>query len=208
MSCVPDFARLLWISGIFMFSGIILYVVWLFDRELQACSGECLRKSWLIACITASIVFFVQEPRGNACREIGLLILAVYLTVCSVMDSRLFRVNDFMQYLGMAGGVVRLLHQMPEREIGISLLVFALVQYILFGKMYGSADVMAFLICALYLAADNKDVEYYLYHMAVCYLLVTMVQGVRRNINKKGGLRKPIALYPYISVSFLLIICQ
>lgn len=206
MSYAPDFVSILWVPGIFVLSGGILHATIQIDEDMKDCNRKQLWKAWFVSCIVATLGFGVcmweEEPVARVC----LLVLAVYLVVCSVMDSMLCMVNDFMQYIGIAGGGALLLYQMPRPEIGISLLLFALIQYGLFRKMYGSGDVMGFLICALYLAARSKDIEGYLFHMAACYLLLAVVQGVKGNITKKGQLASPVPLYPYISTSFLLII--
>ncbi len=208
MSCVPDFVNLLWELGVFVLSGGILYRTMQVDGELRECNQEHLWRVWFVACIIAETGLFVCMLEAEPVPKVCLLMLAVYFVVCSTMDSMLCMVNNFMQYVGAAGGGILVLHQLPEKEIGISLLVFAFVQYVLFRKMYGSADVTAFLICALYLAGRNKNIEDYLFHMAACYLLLAVVQGARGNITRKGQLEKPVPLYPYISTSFLLIIYQ
>ena len=208
MSCVPDFVDLLWQLGVLVLSGGILYRTMQVDGELRECHQKRLWGVWFAACIVAEAGFLVCMQGAEPVPKVCLLVLAVYFVVCSTMDSMLCMVNNFMQYIGAAGGGILVLHQLPRKEIGISLLAFALVQYVLFRKMYGSADVMAFLICALYLAGRNKNIEDYLLHMTVCYLLLAVVQGARGNITEKGQLEKPVALYPYISASFLLIIYQ
>lgn len=208
MNYVPDFVNLLWELGIFVLSGGILYGTIQADKELSECNQGRLWQIWFIACIVAELGFFVYVVEAEPIHKVCLLVLAVYLVVCSVMDSMLCMVNDFMQYIGIVGGSIWVLYFLPEPRIGSSLLVYALVQYVLFRKMYGSGDVMAFQICALYLAGRGKDIECYLYHMAICYLVLAVVQGIKGNITVKGELKKPVPLYPYIAVGFLLIICQ
>lgn len=204
MNYAPDYGNLLWIPGVFVLSGGILYGTLLVDEELRACSLKKLWRKWFISCVVAVVgclgVMREAEPIWKLC----LFILAVYLVVCSVMDSMLCMVSDFMQYVGVVGGGIWVISRQPEGVIGVSLLLFGFMQYGLFRKMYGGADVMGFLICALYWAGRGGDIEDYLCHMLLCYLLLAVMQGIKSNISKKGNLKKPVPLFPYISMSFLI----
>ncbi len=191
-----------------MLSAVLLKGTIQLDEELRGCTPKRLWGIWFVCCIVAVGGFLCGEVHKVILPKPCFLILVVYLVICTTMDSQLCKVNNFMQYIGLIGGIGSVLNCVPQPEVGSALLMFAFVQYVLFRKMYGAADVMAFLICALYLAAEGRGIEYYLYHMAVCYLLLTLVQAMRGNIGRSGRLKKPVALYPYISASFLLIIYQ
>lgn len=208
MNCVPGFVNLLWESGIFVLSGGILYQIIQIDDEFEACNQRKLWKVWFMMCNMIVLGVCLRMWNAEVENKLCLLILAVYLVVCCTMDSMLGMVNDFMQYVGVVGGCFWTWNHLSQIETGFSLLFFVLVQHFVFRKMYGEADVTAFVICALYLTGDNKGIETYLVHMGVCYLLLAIVQSTKKNINIRGNLKNPVPLYPYISASFLLIFYQ
>ena len=206
MNYVPVLGSLIWFMGLFGVSALLLYGVLLMDEDWKCCDREWLWMVWLVACLAGCLGFWgvlkYAEPVFNAC----LFLLAVYLVVCTVMDSMLCKVNDFMQYVGVIGGSVCIWYQTPEPGIGISLIFFAGMQYFLFLKMYGGADGMGFLICALYLAGMGRGIEDYLFHMLLCYFTLAIVQGLQGNITRKGKLVNPVPMLPYLSFSFLILI--
>lgn len=203
MSCVPGFDELMWVLGLFVFSAAFLYGLLCVDNQLQLCDKERIWMLWLAACLAAAPGFYICVEKMRTFPKFCFLALAIYLVVSSVTDILLCQVHDVLQYFGAMNGVALLLYRMPEPKMGVSLVVFTLIQYFLFLKMYGGADGMAFLICALYLASLGKGLESYLFHMALCYLLLAVVQGLRKNINKQGNLKEPVALLPYIGSGLL-----
>ncbi|MBQ9142984.1 MAG: hypothetical protein IJX63_14520 [Lachnospiraceae bacterium] len=208
MSYAPDYVDLLLSLGIIVASGCILHQTVCRDSDWQECRLDQLWKRWICACLVAIVGFGAFLREAELVPKLCLLLLAVYLVVGSVMDKMLCAINNYVQYIGVIGGVIWLLYYFPEKEIGFSLLFFGFIQYCVFYRMYGGADVTAFLICALFLSGKNKNVEAYLIHMAICYLFLAVIQGTRGNIARSGNLKKPVALYPYISTSFLLIFYQ
>lgn len=83
-------------------------------------------------------------------------------------------------------------------ELGL----FILLQLKLFSKMYGRADCYAFSVCAVAEAAAGLPFGGYLLHMLLSFLLLALVQALRRNIGKNGNLRRPVAFLPYITLAF------
>lgn len=83
------------------------------------------------------------------------------------------------------------------------MILFALLQYLLFMRLYGEGDVMAFQICALYLVGEGGNLMTMLLHMALAFGLLGAVQLARGNINKKGNLKTPVPFLPYIACSIL-----
>lgn len=206
MSYVPDFADIVWILGLFAFSGGVLYITPYVDDDWKYCDREWLWMLWFVTGLIGSLGFYSVMDNAEPVPKLCWLILAGYLVICSVMDSMLCQVNDFVQYFGVVGGVIFVLYGQPEPEVGIYLILFGLLQYFLFMKMYGKADGMAFQICALYQAGMGRGMEAYLFHMIFCYLLLAVIQGFKKNINEKGNLKEPVALLPYISAGFLFLI--
>ena len=206
MNYIQDFANWLWYPGGFVLSGVMLQWLTRLDEELRGINRKQLACIWFVSCGVAELIIFNSSIAILPMQKFFCLLLILYLVIGTVMDVIMEKVSDFLQYVGMGGGVLLLLTKLPPREIGISLIGFALIQYFLFQKMYGRADVMGFLVCAVYLAAQNKGIEAYLLHMAGCFCLLAMVQGLKGNINEKGNLKHPVPLYPYILTSFLLFI--
>ncbi len=204
MSFVPDFDKLLY--GFLVLAGSMGMIKWIkvIDDEVRACSEE--RIKWLTIGIgmgNSLMVFVVLNMVEMSIPECaGILLLGIYLSVCTIMDVLLCQVSDLLQYIGLLGGIMWVCVRDIEASLGVSLLIFVLLQYILFMRMYGKADGMAFCICALYWLGLGYDMEMYLYHMGFSMVLLAIVQAFRGNISKKGNLKKPIAMYPYISAAF------
>lgn len=206
MNCVPGFVNILWLFCMWVGSGGLLYFLKKIDKELGACDQGKIKMLRISFCLLFGIKGIYGSTASLGADTVSYLLLAVYLIVCSVQDAMTCMVSDFLQYIGLLGGSILLLSRMPEAQIGISLILFVLIQRLIFMKMYGHADGMAFLICALYLGAEGKDIEAYLLHMGAAFLLLAVVQFGKRNVSVKGKLKTPAALLPYIAVSFLLII--
>ncbi len=84
------------------------------------------------------------------------------------------------------------------------LALYILTQQGLFGKMYGRADCHAFCVCAAAQTGLGRGFQDYVLHMAVAFLGLVLIQGVRKNIASDGNLKKPVPFMPYIALSFWL----
>lgn len=205
MNCVPDFVDLLWVIASFVLSAAVLYGFCKVDRTWAECEKKWFWFFWGFTTMLTNVGLyeaFVQE--GWEVR-ISMLLLAVYLTVSVVMDSMLCLVNDAMQYVGLTGGVLYILVNNPLPQAGVWLILFVVMQRLFFLRYYGAADGMSFLICALYLAADGKEIDDFLLHMTISYILLAVVQGVSGNISRKGRLVEPVGMLPYIAMGFFML---
>ena len=81
------------------------------------------------------------------------------------------QVYDILQYIGVIGGGIWLWYQNPPADKGIALLVFSLMQYGIFMRMYGNADGMGYCVCALYLTGKGCGLDGYLYQMMIGFLI-------------------------------------
>lgn len=86
------------------------------------------------------------------------------------------------------------------------LIVFCLIQLLVFTKMYGRADCYAFCVCAMAETACGMGFSEYLFHMLIAFGILAMVQLARRNVNSKGNLKHPVPFLPYITVGFVLVL--
>lgn len=130
-------------------------------------------------------------------------VLAVYLTVCVITDLQTCRVYDFLQLPAVVAGAALCLLQSLPPESGVGLILFSLLQYLLFGRLYGVGDVMAFQICGLYIAGKGGNFQTLLLHMALAFAILGVVQFCRHNINKRGNLKEAVPFVPYIACSLL-----
>ncbi len=85
-----------------------------------------------------------------------------------------------------------------------SLMGFTALQELVFARCYGRADCHAFCVCALMLSVRGQGFAGYVFHMAIVFGGLTLVQLLRGNIARNGQLRKPVSLVPYIAVVFWL----
>lgn len=158
---------------------------------------------WFIAAYSALtglwITFGLTEWVGAEKYLCGFL--SAYLLSASITDWQTCEVYDFLHIFAGAAGIWFLWSRSPDREIWISLLCFLAVQLLLFMRMYGKADGMAFLVCAVYESVHGSGFLTYLLHMSAAYLLLGVVQGLRRNINRRGNLKAPVPFLPYIAAT-------
>ena len=125
--------------------------------------------------------------------------LAAYLLAASIQDIQCFEVYDVLHILALPPGIVWLVGAEPEKLF--SLLLFALLQFGIFMRMYGAGDGYAFCVCAVYECRFGNGMITYLLHMASVFLMLAIVQGWKRNIARSGNLRRAVPLMPYIAAT-------
>lgn len=187
------FLLAIFIAGII--KGVFKIIVY-FDKK----HGLTLNRKWGFLILTMSIlgsiwVFWIES---NKIYQLFYLIFVVYLILCAVLDQQTKNVYDFLHIVAGLAGIAFFILQQPEKAIIEGLVVFIILQLLLFRHFYGLADCFVFIICAIYLAARGNDLLIYLLHMGATYLLLIIVQAFQHNINKKGNLKQPVALIPYI----------
>ena len=181
----------------------VLKVISLLDHTYK-CVGDKTTAGILAAgCCAGAGFIFRNCPKAPPMLWFVYSVLAVYLTVCVFTDLRACIVYDFLQLPGaMAGALFCLSRPLPAGS-GAGLVLFALLQYLLFGRLYGIGDAMVFQVCSLYLAGRGGDLRTFLLHMALAFVLLGIVQLLRHNINKRGNLKTPVPFVPYIACSLL-----
>lgn len=130
------------------------------------------------------------------------LVLQIYFVSCSLTDIMTCQVYDLFQYLGVAAAGYLLLRGETSDWIGVSIILFVGLQYLVFRKLYGEADTMSFLVAAMAEGALGYDMQMYLLHMIFAYLLLSLTQIVKGNIGTAGKLKVPVPFLPYITVGF------
>ena len=149
---------------------------------------------------------------GHACGRMTMISMVVFvgcMITASVMDLHKQRVIRLvwliagMASAGNAGAYVA--ENGIERRVIVELLLFVLLQQIWFCRFYGRADCHAFSVCALFMSGFGWNMYWWILHMAVTFLLLALVQLAKKNVNKKGNLKKPVPLIPYITISLFLL---
>ena len=87
-------------------------------------------------------------------------------------------------------------------ENAICLAAYTAVQEFVMGKVYGRADSHAFTACGIFLICAGKSLEVCIFHFGISFVLLTLIQILRKNIGGGGRLKKKVAMIPYISVGF------
>ena len=121
-----------------------------------------------------------------------------------VMDVESKMIYNYVWWIAGLAGIVLLGIGNPGNISG--LIMFTLLQEFFFCRFYGRADCHAFVICAVVITAFGASLQGYLMQMLLACGLLTLVQGIRKNIGKGGNLKEPVPFLPYISVSLWLIL--
>lgn len=131
-------------------------------------------------------------------------VIAVCLLFACITDCRTCQVYNFTWWIaGTAAGVLLMSGSIPLNVERMAELVgFVFLQCAVFSKMYGKADCYAFSVCALAETAAGMGATGYLAHMLGAFCLLAVVQGIRRNVDRRGNLKRPVPFLPYITLAF------
>ncbi len=126
------------------------------------------------------------------------------IAMAAYSDYLFHEIYNFVYIPAIAGSIFRIVFMEISVIVVIELIIFCIVQFFLFSRFYGLSDCIAFSTCALYMTADNAGLKKYLYLMSITFILLAIVQLVKKNINRKGNLKRPVGLIPYIAVSMMI----
>ncbi len=202
MNYVQDFGKGTLI-GLLTFGAVLLILHKLKseDKELGIELSHRAHCILLALCLLgAALILYRQQ--GTLQNTVESFVMLIYLLLCSVTDYYTQQVYDFMQ-LGVCilmGGSALFGQALPAQ--GVELIAFACLQVLIFRRMYGAADVMCFLICALSMV--ERGILVWTCHMGVSFLLLGIVQGAKCNIAEDGNLKVPVAFFPYMTVAYML----
>jgi hypothetical protein len=161
------------------------------QEHLILCIGSVLFAIW--------ILYIVEEQQGA--KIVCLSFLAAYLLITSLTDYQTNDVHDFLHVIAAIAGIIMCVLASTDHLLYASLAQFIGMQLLIFSRLYGLGDCLAFMVCAIYLTAQGAGLYEHLIFMASVFCQVTAVQISEHNMNRKGNLIKPIALLPYITVS-------
>lgn len=138
------------------------------------------------------------------------LFIGCLLLAC-VIDLAICQVHNFVWWIaGSAGGLLLLerICKAPKENghLASELIVFCVIQAVVFGRLYGRADCYAFCACAAMEAALGIGMKGFLVHMLFSYGLLAGKQAVQKNIGSDGNLRQPVPFLPYITAGMYLVL--
>ena len=128
-----------------------------------------------------------------------------FFGVATFEDARWQEVRRILWWhAGGAGLALLILRRGLDLSVFFELLCFGLLQYLFFSRFYGLADCHGFLSCAIILGSYGGKMASFLIHMLLTILLLGGIQAGRKNINRLGNLKKPVAMLPYLMPAFFL----
>ncbi len=140
--------------------------------------------------------------------NLGVVLFGGSLLVAGIMDLREQMVYRFVWLIaGLAAGLliaVRICEMDLTVDVFCELILYVVLQQLWFSRFYGRADCHAFCVCAAASTAMGGDIKDWLVHMLITFVGLSVVQLVRRNVERNGKLKKPVPLIPYITLAFLL----
>ena len=84
----------------------------------------------------------------------GSLIAAAY------SDFQIKQVYNFFLYIGLFAAAITMIAQgIDIKNYVVDIIIFSLLQMFLFGRMYGKADCMSFVVCAVFFTAYGSTRE-------------------------------------------------
>ena len=155
------------------------------------------------------ILYCMMVSFLNPSENVTLGILEVFfwssLITAAYSDFLTREVYDLVYFPAITAGLLELvILQVPFPILTvIEILQFALIQWFVFRFFYGEADCFIFITCSIYLAALGGGFLEFMLLMAGTFILLAIIQAFCKNINKKGNLKEPVALIPYIAFIML-----
>lgn len=139
------------------------------------------------------------------------------LLLASVTDLLLCQVYNFIWWPALCAALILLGQQWHLcRLYGLRedafwerlcfLVLFVILQLMVFGRMYGRADSYAFCVCAAAGAARGMDGQGMLVHMLLAYGFLLLAQAFCRNIDRRGNLKRKVPFVPYIVMAFWIVL--
>ena len=84
------------------------------------------------------------------------------------------------------------------------LFLFAFIQFVWFERFYGRADCHGFFAGACILALFDGSFWDYVMQMAYAFGILLVIQLFRKNVNRRGNLKRTVAFLPYVAAGLLL----
>lgn len=138
--------------------------------------------------------------------KICFIIVQGLLFTAALMDLLKQEVYDLLWMIFVPlSTVLLILSGKATLPVFISLMIYFIIQEVIMARVYGRADCHALWCCGLLFSAFGAELEVYAFHMAVTFVLMCVVQFIKKNIGPRLKLKKKIAMIPYILVGFWLV---
>ena len=187
--------------------GTIAAGLWLIRRLDQEIRPEKrVRVTVLTACIAGALLNGFVLGQGEFFARISLSLLMGCLLLACITDIAICQVYNFVWWISGVAAIALLIGGRPETKTIWEVLLFCVIQMILFTRLYGRADCYAFCVCAIAETGLGFGLFGFLMHMLLSCLLLAAVQAARRNIGSGGRLKSPVPFLPYITAGFYLIL--
>ena len=160
----------------------------------------------LFASMVSALVWSITIKESSLFISCVWMMIHIYFVMSSVMDVLTHQIYDIFQYPALIAAAILSLLSDGSPMVGISVILFCLIQYFVFMHFYGKADGMAFMVAALTEGSLGYDLTMYFLHMIFAYLLLCMIQLLKRNVANCIRLKTPVAFYPYIMISLWCVI--
>lgn len=154
--------------------------------------------------VSVVFLFFIALLRSKESMAVGIASGPFWgsLMAAAYSDRLIKQAYDFYFYIaGLSGIITLLVTGVLIRDCIGDIVIFILLQWLLFRRMYGGADCLAFSVCALFFTAWGQELLGFLYLMTITFAVLAIVQLIKKNVNKRGNLKEPVALIPYIAVA-------
>lgn len=139
----------------------------------------------------------------------GILFILFGVVLChaAVVDYKYRLIRRYVWWI--AGGIAFCFLMLKTGDIPVpqapfsgALISFVLLQFLFFSKLYGRADCYAFSCCSVMLKAFGGGMREYLLHMLLAVGILGVVELLRKNVDRLGNLKEPVAFIPYITAAF------
>lgn len=188
------------------------YLLWTFcmrDAALQKAVSEMPQytKRLLVqhaGSLLYLVLLIILQTKGEAAGGAALVqhgLLFSSLLAAAWIDHYTKEIPDVVYLPGAIAGVSLLIGLHPGKDVWSSLCWFFAIQWLLFRHLYGGSDCLAYSLCAVHLASAGGELLDYLLFMLLATGLEAAVQIKQKNVGKKGHLKEPVALIPYIAAA-------
>lgn len=186
---------------------VLISMSFLWLEWLVVCRLEPEYKKYLTAAAAPATVYLaiaaavINGKVGNAIYGSIYFATMIFAALCDFYTTEVY---DWSWGFAGVAGIGILIYRGTEQEVFLQLFIFIALQALLFRKFYGGADCMAFSVSAIYLACSRgKGIYDFLIVMLLTFAVLTVVQLTKNNINRRGNLKRPVALIPYIAAVML-----
>lgn len=170
------------------------------------------RKAGLTVNILAGLLSLLTFLAGHgvAAGITGCLFWAS-LSAAAYSDGLTKEIFDWVYYPGLFACATALFIAKPGSDVFIDLAIFLALQILVFRRMYGGSDCIAFSMCAMFLSSLGAGLLICMLMMLLTMVLFTVWQWLAKNIHTKRDsgsflkLKVPDAMIPYIFLSMAIV---